>query len=172
MFRLWFIIQELRRFSREARAFLGKTEQLIEQEAPEDTYTTDVLRGSYRRILMFAALFPIVCGVIVPIVVPCIAFYRGEFRGEALGTALVVGILISLPASFFYLFAGVAVGCLLAPDEFMDSPVGGQWLKLIGTKNRTAARVVCFVAAVAGLVIMTGICALEIGLLHAPAVNR
>jgi hypothetical protein len=172
MFRLWLIIQELRRFSREASTFLGKSEQLIEQDSARDTYTSDVLRHSYRRILLFAALFPIVFGVIAPIAVPCIVFHTGEYRGEKLAAALVTGILISLGASFFYLFAGVAFGCLLAADEFMDSPVGRQWLKLIGTENRTAARVVCFIAAAAGLVIAIGICFVEVVLLNAPPAQR
>ena len=70
------------------------------------------------------------------------------------------------------MFAGVAVGCLLAPDEFMDSPVGGQWLKLIGTKNRTAARLVCFVVAVAGVLILAGICAMEVWMVQLPGLNN
>jgi hypothetical protein len=172
MYKIWFIIQELRRFSREAKVFLGNSEQLLEQEASGETYTADLLRRSYRRILMWAILFPVVCGLIAPIAVPCIAFHRGHYRGEALGMALFLGILLSLPASFFYMFAGLAVGCMLAPDEFMDSPVGVQWLKLIGTKNRTAARVICFVAAVAGLLIMFGICAVEIWMLRSPGLNK
>jgi hypothetical protein len=169
VFKLLFIIRQLIRFSREARGFLGESEQLLEQHDPDEAAA---LRSSYRRILLFAVVFPILCGLIVPIVVPCIVFLRGEFADGALAMALFLGLLFSLVASFFYLFAGVAVGCMLAPDEFMDSPVGEQWLALIGTKNHTAARVVCFVMAVAGLAIMAGICAVELWMLHAPGLNK
>jgi hypothetical protein len=168
MFKLYYLILELIRFSRESRAFLAESERLIEQD-PEAARAS---RRTYRRILWLAALFPVVCGLIVPMTIPCVALYQGTFKGPALGMTFFIGILLSLLASFIYLFAGVAVGCLLAPDEFYDSPAGGQWLKLIGTNNRTTARVVCFVLAVAGLAIMVGICAVEAVTLHAPALNR
>lgn len=168
MFKLWYIIQELIRFSRAAKGFLGESDRLIGQEHPDDA---SALRRTSRSILTFAVLFPIVC-VIVPITLPCVAFSLGEYKGPALGMALFVGVLFSLAAIFFYLFAGIAVGCMLAPDEFMDSPVGAQWLTFIGTKNRTAARVVCFVAAVAGLLIMVGICGAEFLMLQSPALNK
>jgi hypothetical protein len=169
MFKLLFIIRQLIRFSREAKRFLGESEELLEQHDPDEAAA---LRGTYRRILLCAVVFPVICGLVVPIVVPCIVFLRGEFAAGALVMALFLGILFSLVASFFYLFAGVAVGCMLAPDEFMESPIGEQWLALIGTKNHTAARVVCFIMAVAGLAIMAGICAVELWMLHAPGLNR
>ena len=38
---------------------------------------------------------------------------------------------------------GMAVMCLVAPREFLNGPVGAPWMKLIGTKNVLAARIVC-----------------------------
>jgi hypothetical protein len=38
---------------------------------------------------------------------------------------------------------GIAVGCLFAPLDFLLSPIGGKWLKMIGVKSVLAARIVC-----------------------------
>lgn len=40
---------------------------------------------------------------------------------------------------------GVAVGCLQAPREFLDSFDGRSWLKLVGARSAKASRVICII---------------------------
>ncbi|MEI8381890.1 MAG: hypothetical protein WCJ09_17305 [Planctomycetota bacterium] len=43
---------------------------------------------------------------------------------------------------------GSGAACLFAPKEFLTGPIGLKWMRLIGTENIIAARIVCFVASV------------------------
>ncbi len=169
LWHLWHLIHALIRFSRETKLFLSESECLI---ANDESCNPDSLRRTCRGILTLAVLYPVVCGVIAPMSVIAIACSQREYGGPAVLMAIFLGFCFSLIAAIFYLFAGVAFGCLLAPNDFMKSPVGKQWLTLIGTKNITAARVVCLVMVLATLLIMTGICFVEIFMLQAPALNR
>jgi hypothetical protein len=170
VFELIRIIQALIAFSRETQAFLGEAQRRLDDH---DAETAAALRSCSHRILFFAVLYPVVGSLIVPVVVPWIALHLGNFQERTPAvSAMSLGLFLSLLAAFFYLFAGVAVGCLLAPEEFLDSSVGAKWLQLIGTKNHTAARVVCLVLAVVGLLIVFGIAALEVTLMQGPAFHR
>ncbi len=45
-----------------------------------------------------------------------------------------------------------AVFGVIAPSSFLRGPIGRQWLSHVGTTNVVAARVICLVAAVVGIV--------------------
>jgi hypothetical protein len=169
VFKLILIIYELIRFSRDAKTFLGQSERLLDEHDPHDAYA---LRMHYRRILFFAVVMP-VCGLIAALVTPLAVVLLGDVRGTAgAAVATFLGVLFWLAVCIFYLFGGVALGCFLAPPEFMDSPVGVKWLKLIGTKSPTAARVVCFITVVAALLIMMGLSVLQIVLMYSQGLNK
>jgi hypothetical protein len=160
MFPLFHFLHRLIQFIGATKAFLAEAESRLDHHDPADAFA---LRRDCRRILFFAALFPIVGGLIVPILtiwVTCrmvkdcdLLFVVGE---------IVWALLLCLLTSFFYLFAGVAFGCLLATEEFLASPIGELWLKLIGTKNRTMARIVCVITVLVGVTILAGMIVLQV----------
>lgn len=160
----------LHQLSREANVFLNESEKLL---AKQDEEEAERLRGYYRRILVLAWTFPILYGFIIPIVVP-LAVYAAKRSGDytGAGVATLIGLIFSLATSLFYIFGGVAAGCLFTPQEFFDSAVGQKWLELIGTKSPTGARVVCTITVVAGLVIALGLALFQVWLMNAPAFRR
>jgi hypothetical protein len=169
VFKLIFIIRELIRLSGKAKVFLGDQEKLLKKHDP---HNVDALRLHYHRILNCTFGFWI-CGLSPAFLTPAIAKQLGEFKGPiVVQVATFLGLLFALPLSLYYLFAGIALGCLLAPDEFMRSPVGAKWLELIGTTNLRFARVVCFIAVVTALAIIGGICVFQVYMMHSPGLNR
>ena len=169
MFKFIRYIRTLIYLSRQANTFLGDAEDLLE----EDEEKAEELRGYYRRIVVLGITFPVIYGLLVPIAVPWAAFFvwERENPGGAF-VATAVGLLFSLAAALFYIFAGVSLGCLFAPEAFFDSPVGLKWLELIGTKNHTAARVVCMTTALTGLLIAGGLALTQLWLMNGPAFNK
>jgi hypothetical protein len=160
----------LHHLSREANVFLDESEQLL---AHQDEEEAERLRGYYRRILVLAWTFPILYGFIIPIVVPFAAFVakRSEDYTGA-GVATLIVLMFSMGTSLFYIFAGVAAGCLFTPQEFFDSAVGQKWLELIGTKSPTGARVVCAITVLAALAIALGLALFQVWLMNGPAFRR
>jgi hypothetical protein len=170
MFPLFHFLHRLIQFIRATRVFLAEAESQLDQHDPDDAFA---LRRDCRRILFFAALFPVVGGLIAPVVTAWIVCSWANIRDIiSIVSELVWGLFGSLAMSFFYLFAGVAFGCLLATDEFLTSPVGELWLKLIGTKNLTAARLVCLATVLAGIAILAAMTLLQARPLWAPGWNR
>jgi hypothetical protein len=163
------LIFELIRLSGKAKVFLGDSERLLRKHDPHDVTP---LRLHYRRILNCTFGFWI-CGLIPAFLTPAIAQQLGEFKGPmVVEVATFLGLLFALPLSLYYLFAGIALGCLFAPDEFMRSPVGAKWLQLIGTTNLRVARVVCFIAVVTALAIIGGLCVFQVYMMHRTGLNR
>lgn len=160
----------LYQLSREANVFLDESEKLLAQQ---DEDKAERLRGYCRRILVLAWTFPIIYGFILPIVVPMSAFAAkrsGDYTGA--GVATLIGLMFSLGTSLFYIFGGIAAGCLFTPQEFFDSTVGQKWLELIGTKSSTGARVVCSITVFAVLVIALGLALFQVWFMNGPAFRR
>jgi hypothetical protein len=132
-----------------------------------------MLRRNARRILAFAVAATLTGGVVIPVAIPLIALEMWDLEDPTrAGLGLFMGLILSQIASFFYLFAGVAAGCLLAPDEFMESTVGEPWMALIGTKHLLKARLVCATFVVAGALIAFGLGAAQVWMIQGPGLGR
>ncbi len=90
----------------------------------------------HRRIVQVSCIFGVLgamAGIALSI---STALNEENARGVLLGPFLfgAAGLLF-----------GVAVACLFAPRKFLTGPMGDKWMKLIGTKNVLAARIVCLI---------------------------
>jgi hypothetical protein len=165
VFKIYRYLQMVLAFSRASRRFLDESEGLLDEEDPDHA----ALRFYCRGIVALAVLFAVLGGLVVPVAVPWLVYHAGNFPNHVAPVgATLIGLIFSIMTVFLYLFAGVATACLLAPAAFFDSPVGQKWLELIGTKNRTAARLVCLVLALVGVGVMVGVAALQAWLMHSP----
>ncbi|HEY7425574.1 MAG TPA: hypothetical protein VH682_15185 [Gemmataceae bacterium] len=166
MFKFIRYIRLLIDLSRQAQTFLGESEQLLKQNEED----AEALRGQCRRIVVLAILFPVIYAGVVPIAVPWVAYIvRKPENPTGAAVATLIGLILSMASFLFYVFAGVALGCLAAHDDFLDRPVGQKWLELIGTKNHPAARVVCVITVLAGLIIAAGLAFVQLWIMSGPA---
>lgn len=90
--------------------------------------------------------------------------------GALVGVALLVvlltggrtdglGRMVFTPVAFAgggYMF-GMALTCLFAPRAFLTGPIGRPWMKKIGTKSVTVARIACLIFGLMGTSIAAGI---------------
>jgi hypothetical protein len=146
--------RETQAFTREASAALGVS----------DSERAVFMRRCYRGILRAVALTIVVGSVVVPAVAPWVAMPLFKFTPKDAAGRMVMGLAASLPLALLYVFAGVGVGCLLAPREFMASPAGTVWLKLIGARSVGGARVACAFLALGGIAGMIVVIVLELAM--------
>ncbi len=151
----------LHKFGRETRGFVSAANDAADHE---DAARAAGLRRAYRRIVRIVVATLAFGCVVLPLAVPWagVLWYGNQVEGVA--SRAFRGFLLSMLVSLLYLFAGVALGCLLAPADFLRSPAGATWMKLIGTKSVRGARVVCGVVAAVGLGVMGGVAALIISM--------
>jgi hypothetical protein len=121
-------------------------------------YEIDWLRSCVRSILQICVCSVILLGVALPLGVPCVVYLiKGITIQDAAERMLCSAIFMcfTVVASIFF---GASLGCLLAPAEFLKSPLGQKWMEFIGTGNLTAARVVSFLAAFFLALFFAGYC--------------
>lgn len=67
-----------------------------------------------------------------------------ENGGQSEGAEILLAPVLFGAAGLLF---GAAVACAFAPRSFLTGPAGRKWMKLIGTRNVLAARIVCLVLA-------------------------
>jgi hypothetical protein len=149
------LVKSMDQFSRESQEFVQAASQSLGHQDAE--YATS-LRRTYGRIVRLTQGTVLFGCLAVPGVAPWLAVWFHGGKADAAALAVLQGVVISLIGpSLLYLFAGVALGCLVAPSDFLLSPAGVKWMELIGTKNVTGARLVCVLVVLAGSAVMVGI---------------
>jgi hypothetical protein len=117
----------------------------------------------HRRVVSFGAMFGVV-GVLLGI--PVVAELYRETGGNP-NEHEVLG-LIAAPMGTGVAGAcfGVAMACLFAPRTFLEGPMGKKWMKLIGTKSVSSARLVCFLVGLVlgGIPLILGLVMLSLWL--------
>src|SRR5580700_2957983 len=119
----------------------------------------DYLRSCMRSLLRTCAATVLVFGVVLPLGWPwCVWKLRNLTLAAAQDRALAslaFMVVVLFPLS---LFLGASLGCLIAPSEFLQSPLGRKWLKFTGAKSVAGARFVSFLAAMSLTVCFFGYC--------------
>jgi hypothetical protein len=88
---------------------------------------------------------------------------------RALAWALFFGLVLSLMLGVFvYPYVGVAVVCVFVPTWFYQTSPGQMWLRLIGTQNVWAARLVCASLVLFGIGMVAGVLAIQYDALTRP----
>jgi hypothetical protein len=135
---------------------LAKSGQIpVEGLSPDEL---DRLRACVRSILRTCVVSAILFGVLMPLGVPWIVWLtKGITIQDASERMLCSAILMYIPliASIFF---GASLGCLLAPGEFLKSPIGRKWLEVVGTHDLVVARVVSFLAVLSLGAFFAGYC--------------
>lgn len=130
--------------------------RLFEEPRPDpDNPAQDALvRRGHARII-WSTVGVVVLGVFVfPGVVPwAVGWWQGADARATL-ERMALAVMWSSLGCPAYLLGGVALGCLVAPPGFLDTPASARWLKLIGTKNLVAARAVCAAFVLFALAVM------------------
>ena len=89
-------------------------------------------------------------GLIVALVI------AGDLKsGRELRVMLVAPIALGVGGFMF----GMSMMCLFAPRAFLTGPIGGPWMKLIGTSSVPVARIACgiFGVVVTGMLVGIGL---------------
>src|SRR5260370_14925080 len=73
--------------------------------------------------------------------------------GRELRVMLVAPIACGVGGFMF----GTSVMCLFAPRAFLTGPIGGPWMKLIGTRSVPVARIACGIFGVVVTGVLVGI---------------
>ena len=97
--------------------------------------------------------------VVVPCVAPWIGVMFYGIRADDAASRMLLGVIFSIVPGILYLFAGVSLGCLLAPSDFLQSEAGAKWMELIGTSSTVVARIVCGLVVAAGCGLMFAVAA-------------
>ena len=144
---LYMLYCDSRKIIREAGYSLGE----------ESSYSPAMARRIYRRIVWTAAAVVMTGWFVTPCTAPRLAvWFRGITSQDASFRAFL-GVIISTGLLPLYVFAGACCGCLTAPSEFLKSPVGRTWLRLLGgTRSMATHRVFCVLGALTGFALMGG----------------
>ena len=101
---------------------------------------------NHRRVIRWGAATGIAnsCAWAVMLLIPLLR--DGLLKGDwwDFKTILLVPVLpivLFLPGTF----VGVCFALAVAPARFLNGPGGQRWTRLIGTRNRTAGRVICVI---------------------------
>ena len=170
MFAMFRIILALKQLARGSREFLDENERLIEEHDPENI---TMFSKNYRRILFFGYASMILGGIMIPLLTPWMMLVAGQFSGvqPAVVTTVLSALFCPL-LSFFFLFVGVAFGCLIAPPEFLQTSFGAKWMEFVGTKSPVGAKIVCFLLTFAGVAMVSGTVVLQAIMINSPGLNK
>ena len=97
-------------------------------------------RGYQKRIVAVGAAF----GILSLVPSGVLVWRMVEEGGFSMDLDILKKVaLLTLASAVFSTSVGVAVGCLFAPREFLEGPLGRRWMAFIGPESVAAARVVC-----------------------------
>jgi hypothetical protein len=118
----------------------GTMERIVDASKSPTAAPDDFLAEYHSRYhwrIVYCGGFFAVAGLLLGFALAAWTLYTNEKAVIMLGTPFLFGI-----GGFFF---GMSLMCVIAPHDFLAGPAGRPWLKLIGTRSVTTARIVCFI---------------------------
>jgi len=120
----------------------------------DDHWASVVEEGFHQRYQKRITTVATACGVVGGLLgVVLVVVYVWQGRTDGLSRMLFAPVAF---AGGGYMF-GMALTCLFAPRAFLTGPIGQQWMKQIGTKSVTVARIACLMFGLVGTSIAVGL---------------
>jgi hypothetical protein len=82
---------------------------------------------------------------------------------EGWSIQVVRGLPLVLTFGAYGFLLGMAVMCLVAPEDFLTGPVGRKWLEVVGARRILAVRIVCLISILAISAVPIAMCLVMLG---------
>jgi hypothetical protein len=114
-------------------------------------------RRAYETIVNSAKITCIACIVFIALIVPATGIVLLGFKPVDAGGRMLMGLIFSVIASPAFVCAGTALGCLTVPNAFLSSSAGAVWMRLIGARSHSQARLICWLLVLAVIGLISGL---------------